>query len=180
MNEPDPELLARIARCDGAALGAFYDRHGGLALAVAARVLGDRAEAEDVVQEVFVRVWSEAARFDPARGTALSWLLSSTRNAAIDRLRRRGARERAVERAAGERDLVTPPPGVSTEDVDERVRAAVRALPEDQRRTIELAYFDGLTQTQLAARLEQPLGTIKSRIRLGMQKLRAALTGVDA
>lgn len=171
----DRELMTRIARREEGALAALYDRHAGSALAVAVRVLGDRAEGEDVVQETFIRVWEDAAAYDEGRGSVAAWLIGAVRNRAIDRLRRRGARERAAQRAADERPLVTGPAEV--DDSGERVRAALRDLPSDQRETIELAYFDGLTQTELARRLSQPLGTIKSRIRLGMKKLREALVG---
>lgn len=172
----DAELMARITRRDESALSALYDRYAGTALALAERVLGDRAEGEDVVQEVFVRVWEDAASYSEARGTVAAWLVSTVRNRSIDRLRRRGARERATIKASERLSPITGPAVV--DDTDARVRQALRDLPDDQRRTIELAYFDGLTQTELAAALGQPLGTIKSRIRLGMKKLRDALLGV--
>jgi RNA polymerase sigma-70 factor, ECF subfamily len=172
----DAELMARIARRDEGALSTLYDRYAGATLALAERVLGDRAEGEDVVQEVFVRVWEDPTRYSEARGSVAAFVLSAARNRAIDRLRRRGARERATERASERLAKVSLPEPV--DDTDKRVRRALDGLPEDQRRTIEMAYFDGLTQTELAQRLKQPLGTIKSRIRLGMGKLRDALLGV--
>jgi RNA polymerase sigma-70 factor (ECF subfamily) len=173
----DLELVSRVARRDESALGLLYDRYGSAALALAVRVLGDRAEGEDVVQEAFVRVWEDASGYREDRGSVAAWLVTSVRNRAIDRLRRRGARERATERAAAERPLATGPLELPDEDSAPRIRAALRELPPDQRETIELAYFQGLTQTELSARLGQPLGTIKSRIRLGMKKLREAMTG---
>lgn len=172
----DVELMARIARRDEAALSALYDRYAGTALALAERVLQDRAEGEDVVQEVFVRVWDDASRYSEARGSVAAWLVSTVRNRSIDRLRRRGARERATARAS--EGLSPVADAVLVDDTDLRVRQALRELPADQRQTIELAYFDGLSQTELAQKLGQPLGTIKSRIRLGMKKLRDALLGV--
>lgn len=155
----------------------LYDRYSGAALAAAARVLGDRAEAEDVLQEVFVRVWDRAAEFDTSRGSVAAWLMGSIRNAAIDRLRRKDAFHRALEGAAA-----LPRPDGDRHELPEdlrRVKAAVEGLPMEQRRPIELAYFEGLTQTEIAARLEQPLGTVKTRMRLGMQRLRAALAGFE-
>lgn len=168
--------MARIVRRDEQALSLLYDRYAGTALALAERVLGDRAAGEDVVQEAFVRVWEDAARYSEARGSVAAWLVSAVRNRAIDQVRRRGARERATA-AASER-LSPVAEAAIVDDTDQRVRQALKDLPEDQRRTIELAYFDGLTQTELSATLKQPLGTIKSRIRLGMKKLREALLGV--
>lgn len=173
----DQELLDRIAKRDEGALTKLYDRYSGAALAAAARVLGDRAEAEDVLQEVFVRVWDRAAEFDVARGSVAAWLMGSIRNASIDRLRRKDAFHRALEGAAA-----LPRPDGGPQELPEdlrRVKAAVEALSEEQRKPIELAYFEGLTQTQIAARLGQPLGTVKTRMRLGMQKLRAALAGFE-
>lgn len=173
----DQELLGRIAKRDEGALTKLYDRHSGAALAAAARVLGDRAEAEDVLQEVFVRVWDRAAEFDVARGSVAAWLMGSIRNASIDRLRRKDAFHRALEGAAA-----LPRPDGGPQELPEdlrRVKAAVEALSEEQRKPIELAYFEGLTQTEIAARLGQPLGTVKTRMRLGMQKLRAALAGFE-
>ena len=168
--------MARIARRDEQALSLLYDRYAGTALAVAERVLGDRAAGEDVVQEAFVRVWEDAPRYSEARGAVSAWLLSAVRNRAIDQVRRRGARERATLKASERLSPVSE--AAIVDDTDRRVRQALSDLPQDQRQTIELAYFDGLTQTELAATLKQPLGTIKSRIRLGMKKLRDALLGV--
>lgn len=166
----DPELVARVARGDREALAALWDRHAPQCLAIAARVLGDRAEGEDVLQEVFVRIWEEPDRYSPARGSVGAWLMSTVRSRAIDRLRRRGARERATERAgeAAPRFALAPGRPSST------VAMAVELLPGDQRQVIELAYFEGLTQTEIAERLALPLGTVKSRLRLGMGKLREA------
>lgn len=176
-NPTDPELLSRIARRDERALATLYDRYAGAALALAARILGDRAEGEDAVQEVLLKVWQRAAEYDTGRGSVAAWLMSSVRNAAIDRFRRRDALRRATEAAAAQ-----PRSGTDEREFPEdlkRVSAAVGQLPPDQRRAIELAYFEGLTQTEIAAKLGEPLGTVKTRMRLGMQKLRAALLGTE-
>lgn len=167
---PDPELMARIARGDTEALSALYDRHSPHCMALATRILGERAEGEDVLQEVFVRVWEEPERYSPARGSVGAWLVSTVRSRAIDRLRRRGARERAAERASDS----TPRFAVAPGRPSSTVAMAVQLLPVDQRQVIELAYFEGLTQTEIAERLGLPLGTVKSRLRLGMGKLREA------
>ena len=172
----DQALLERIAGRDAHALADLYDRFAPVALALASRVLGDRSEAEDVLQTVFTRVWQEAGRYDATKGSVATWLLSWIRNASIDRLRRREALQRAtlhsVDRA--------PAPGHDDAAVDvseekEKLARAVADLPPDQRQVIELAYFEGLSQTQIAQRLGEPLGTVKTRMRLGMNKLRQAL-----
>jgi RNA polymerase sigma-70 factor (ECF subfamily) len=169
----DEALLRRIAEKDEGALAALYDRYAAVSLAVAMKVVGDRAEAEDVLQNVYVRVWQDAGRFDPARGSVAAWLLSSIRNAAIDRTRRRDAYLRATK-AAPIRIADEPEPIELRED-QKRVVAALQQLPADQREAIELAYFKGLSQTEIAQKLGQPLGTVKTRMRLGMMKLREAL-----
>lgn len=173
----DRELVRRMARREEDALAALYDRYAPAALALAARVAGDRAEGEDVLQTVFVRLWQEAERYDETRGSVAAWIMSAVRNASIDRVRRRGAFERATEQAAF-RPAPEPSPSVPgvTED-HQRVRQAMESLPPDQREAIELAYFKGITQTQIAERLKQPLGTVKTRVRLGMLKLRQTLLG---
>lgn len=166
----DLELMGRIARRDVDALGALYDRHAAACLALSAQVLGDRAEGEDVLQEVFLRIWEEPERYSPARGSVDAWLIATVRSRAIDRLRRRIARVRAVERASDATPRFALAPGRTSSTVVQ----AVQQLPLDQREVIELAYFEGLTQTEIAARIGQPLGTVKSRVRLGMAKLRQA------
>jgi RNA polymerase sigma-70 factor (ECF subfamily) len=172
----DQALLERIAGRDAHALADLYDRYAPVALASAARILGDRSEAEDVLQIVFTRVWQEAGRYDPAKGSAASWLLSWVRNGAIDRLRRREALRRATIHSADQA------PAGHEDDINldasaerEKVARAVADLPADQRQVIEMAYFEGFSQTQIAQRLGEPLGTVKTRMRLGMNKLRQAL-----
>lgn len=180
LNDPkssDQALLERVAGKDSQALADLYDRYAPAALALAARILGDRSEAEDVLQVVFTKVWQEAARYDPAKGSATSWLLSWVRNGSIDRLRRREALQRATVQSV---DHAAADPGDGhghdhSAEERERLARAVAGLPADQRQVIELAYFEGLSQTQIAQRLGEPLGTVKTRVRLGMNKLRQAM-----
>ena len=180
----DVARVAGAARGNGAALAALYDRHARAVYSLALRVVADEADAEEVVQEVFDQAWRQASRYDPARGTVVAWLLNMARTRAIDRLRARRARpdraglesEHAVERTAG--DLAADPlDALDTARDAVRVRQALQQLPLIQRVAIELAYFEGLTQTEIAARLEEPLGTVKTRIRVALLKLRDALSG---
>jgi RNA polymerase sigma-70 factor (ECF subfamily) len=179
----DADRLARVADGDGTALAALYDRHVRTVYSMAMRVLRDEADAEDVVQEVFAQVWRQASRYDERRGTVVAWLLNMSRTRAIDRLRARRTRPQAVASARQEAmdDRIAPsvdPVDALTADRDAaRVRRALEQLPMLQRLALELAYFEGLTQSEIADRLEEPLGTVKTRIRLGLFKLRDALSG---
>ena len=174
--EADRALVARIERRDAGALGELYDRHASRLNGLACRILGDTGDAEEVLQDVFLYVWRAASTFDATRGSVLAWLLVATRSRAIDRLRSRhyGARgslrtlEDAPE-AASSQDLETDLAGRQWEAI---CRAAIGELPEDQRRALELAYFDGLTHKEIAKRTATPLGTVKTRVRLGLMKLR--------
>jgi RNA polymerase sigma-70 factor (ECF subfamily) len=186
-----PDDLARIRRVaegDGASLGVLYDRHARALFSLALRVLGDERDAEDVLQDVFAQAWRQASRYDPARGTVAAWLLTMARTRAIDRLRARRARPdtRTAPSMTEDPTLALPAPLVDPGDAlgaardAARVRAALQELPMLQRLAIELAYFEGLTQSEIAERLEQPLGTVKTRIRLGLLKLRETLSGSPA
>jgi RNA polymerase sigma-70 factor (ECF subfamily) len=172
-------LLERIARRDAPAIGDLYDRHHRLLFALILRIVKDRAEAEEVLQEAFVQVWTRADSYNVALGTPVGWLVRIARNRAIDRLRANTVRVRAVE-AASE---APPPKPASPEDrvaLSEQQRAVARALdalPPEQRELIEQAYFQGLTQSELAGRFGLPLGTVKTRIRTGMTTLRQQLQG---
>jgi RNA polymerase sigma-70 factor (ECF subfamily) len=177
----DQAALDRMARGDGDAVAELYDRHARPIYSLALRILGDAGEAEDVVQEVFSQAWRQAARYSASRGAVAAWLLTLTRSRAIDRLRAKRARPAGVgdERTVGQVVDAGPPADsqvLSSEQVS-RVRAALDELPLLQRAAIELAYFEGLTHAEIAARLEQPLGTVKTRIRLAMTKLRDVLAG---
>jgi RNA polymerase sigma-70 factor, ECF subfamily len=174
-DDPEAPLLARVARGDRAALRKLYDRLAGHALAVALRILGARSEAEEVVQEAFLEVWTRAGLFDPARGRGRTWVLSIARNRAIDRLRSRDAAGRAVEGARNEAQpeppAVTPLESAEQREARQRIQAALAALSPEQRRVLELGYFEGLSQSEMAEKLGEPLGTIKSRVRLALEKL---------
>lgn len=180
----DAALIERIRGGDRAAFLGFYDRYSPLMFSVAARVLGDRKEAEDVLQDVMLVIWNKSGEYDPLLGTLSSWAVALTRNKALDRLRARTRRLRLIEEAA----IQAEDPDVSAfpsanEIVHGRERAqllrdAMSALPADQRMAIELAFFTGLSQSDIARRLQQPLGTIKARIRRGMLRLREQLGGV--
>jgi RNA polymerase sigma-70 factor (ECF subfamily) len=178
---PDEQLMARLARRDIKAFEALYDRYGTLVYSTALRVVGDVQLAEDIAQEVFLRIWRRPDHYLPERGRFVTWLLSVARNGAVDQTRTRGRRRRH-ETAGDEsaRDLPADEgrdPALMAQLADERqkVRQALAGLPPEQRRVIETAYYGGYTQQEIATMLNQPLGTVKTRIRLGMQKLRVAL-----
>lgn len=180
---PPPDehaLIRRIASGDGEALTRLFDLHSSVALGLLVRILGDRAEAEEVLQEAFLQVWTQADRYDEARSTPRGWLLMLARSRALDRLRRREARRRREEESAEEEArFAVEPEGTGRLEAAERqsrVSSALGALSPEQRHCIELAFFEGLTHTQIAERLKAPLGTVKSRILLGMSKLRQALS----
>jgi RNA polymerase sigma-70 factor (ECF subfamily) len=180
----DDELMDRLAGRDLAAFEALYDRYGDLVYSVSLRVVGDTNVAEDVTQDVFVRVWRRPEQFDARRGKFVTWLLSVARNRSIDHRRSQARRLRHETLPSTEEDEDLLPsddarddPAAATVLSDEcaAVRAALEVLPAEQRLAIQLAYFGGLTQQEIANKLGQPLGTVKTRIRLGMQKMRGAL-----
>jgi RNA polymerase sigma-70 factor (ECF subfamily) len=178
--EIQAQLLRRVATRDREALAEFYDHVAAALFSTAVRILGDPQEAEEVIQDVFVQIWEKAPMFDLALGTPFHWAVSITRNRSIDRLRSRQRRARVIEEL---REEIAPeaeifessnPTALDTEEMSQ-VRNAVGTLPADQRQAIELAFFSGLTHAEIAGKLNEPLGTIKARIRRGMLKLRESL-----
>jgi RNA polymerase sigma-70 factor (ECF subfamily) len=185
-DDDDRSLLQRLVGGDERALGALYDRWSPAVHALALRIVADRDEAEDVVEETFWQAWRQAATYQAARGAVSTWLFTIARSRALDR--RRAISRRREEALGGlpaeEPRAPTPAadaPADSAHDPSEvaerrtRVEAALRELPAEQREAVELAYFDGLSQTEIAERTRQPLGTVKTRMRLAMQKLRERL-----
>jgi RNA polymerase sigma-70 factor, ECF subfamily len=173
------ELVARIARGDRQAFDHFYDAFASIAFGVIRRVLRDPGLAEEVLQEVFWQVWRDASRYDPARGRPEAWLLMRARSRAIDRLRSVRRTDKTFVTPVDEtlaRAPETDRPGAAVEEGDLIQRALVQ-LPDVQRRVIELAFFEGLTQSEIATRLAEPLGTVKTRARLGLERLRNLLGG---
>jgi RNA polymerase sigma-70 factor (ECF subfamily) len=183
----DAQLVTSIARYSEVALAEVYRRHGGAVYGLAKRVLQNATEAEDVTQEVFLRLWNQPDRFDPARGSLRSFLLAQTHGRAVDAVRSSSSRRLreardAMRTARGTYDLQHQAWDLAVAD---QVAQAMGTLPEEERRAIELAYFDGHTYREVATLLDQPEGTVKSRIRNGMRRMRVALTdagvrGVEA
>ena len=159
----------------------LYDRYAGLAYGVAMRVLGDGARAEDAVQDAFMKVWSRAASFDPEKGSLRAWLLTSVRNRCIDYLRGRGARERREEELSPDVDYAQAPSDPWHEVALSLERTAVRdamsSLPVEQRQVVDMAYFGGYSHTEIADMTRVPLGTVKGRMRLALEKMSSYLRG---
>jgi RNA polymerase sigma-70 factor (ECF subfamily) len=176
----DADLIRRIRAGDRPAFLEFYDRYATLLLSVAARVLGDRREAEDVLQDVCTQIWQQSSAYDPVRGALAGWAVTLTRHKAIDRIRASNRRRRLLDEIATSPDMAAATVSSANElllgtECATRVRTALETLPGEQREAIELAFFGGLSQSEVASRLQQPLGTIKARIRRGMLKLRELL-----
>ncbi len=174
-------LITRIAAGDRDAFSRFYDLLAPIAFGLIRRVLRDPEAAAEVLQEVFWQVWREAPQYDPQRGSPEAWLVMRAKTRAIDRLRSIRRRDRTFvapvdESVARSSDESAENPAVVAEDRS-LVQTALAQLPEPQRRVIELAFFDGLTQSEIATRLGEPLGTVKTRARLGLERLRSALRG---
>jgi RNA polymerase sigma-70 factor (ECF subfamily) len=176
----DAALVERVVRRDASALGELYDRHHRLLFSLILRVLRDRGEAEDVLQEVFVRVWERAETYAPPLGGPSAWLVRIARNRAIDRLRSRQVRahvSETIDSSPREARVAAPDPESMAQASESRraILAALDALPPEQRRLVDAAYFEGYTQAELAEKFGLPLGTVKTRIRTAMQALRALL-----
>lgn len=168
----DAELVARAAAGQADSMGELFDRHAGRMKSLALRILRLGDEAEDVVQEVFVQAWQQAHRFDAQRGNVLAWLSIMTRSRSLDRWRRRATRrESAVSEA---HELEAPRPADNMAE-GWAARTALGDLPEEQRQLLELAYWEGLSQSEIATRLGLPLGTVKTRMRIGLKTLREKL-----
>jgi RNA polymerase sigma-70 factor, ECF subfamily len=177
----DEELMRLVGRKDAAAFELFYDRHGAVAYSLAYRIVGDRAAAEDVTQEAFLSIWRSEAGYDPTRGSVRGWTLGIVRHRAIDALRRRAALPPAAFEHEME-SLLEEPAAIRTEaevlrrESARELRGALGELPTEQSEVIELAYFGGFSQSEIAEMLAIPLGTVKGRMRLGLEKGRMALT----
>ena len=181
----EPELIIRVGKGDQRAFESLYDRSSSLLFSLAVRVLGDREEATDLLQEVYLEVWRKGVRYDPSRGAPIGWLITLTRSRAIDRLRSRASRGQgrtdSIERA-GAAELPdgkgSPFEAAADRELRQIVTAALASLPRAQQQAVELAYYEGLSHTEIAERLNEPVGTIKTRIKLGMTKLKTALSAV--
>lgn len=175
----DEQLMQALTRGESWAMTALYDRYGRLVFSLALKILNDRSAAEEAVQEVFVKVWHRANNYDAARGKFSSWLTGIAHNQAIDELRRRRVRPSASDDEDAMADVAADGPApidVAMQSMERRrILDALSAIPTEQRRCIEMAYFEGYTQQEIADRLNEPLGTVKTRMRLGMQKLRTLL-----
>ena len=180
MEELQAELLRRIAAQDRDALSEFYDQTARPLFSIACRMLGNVADAEEVIQDVFVQIWTKAGKFDAKKGQPFHWVLALTRNRCIDGLRARQRRSRIMVDMSGELELeqaveLAPVDAPLMEHDNAVIQSVVNNLPKDQRQAIEMAFFGGLTHQEIAESLNEPLGTIKARIRRGMLKLREAL-----
>jgi RNA polymerase sigma-70 factor (ECF subfamily) len=174
MRDPsDEQAVRRVAAGEDTALRELYDRYAGLVNGIARRVLGDATEAEDVVQTVFVQLWQQAGRYSPDRGSVPAWIGTMARTRAVDALRKHISRRESPEH------IVPDGPAVTMIADLLAVREAVHNLPESQRQALELAFYEGLTQTEIAERLHRPLGTIKTRTRSALRHLRATLTPLE-
>lgn len=186
----DQQLVARLVERDPNALTAIYDRYIRPIYSLAIKMMGRRERAEEVVQEVFIKLWRKPYSYDPQRGAFINWILGVTHNQAIDELQRERNHERTVSHAlpvAGEEEQSIDVPDLSADPAEaawfsvrmDIVREALQRLPVAQRQVVELAYFSGLTQAEIAVRLTEPLGTIKTRTRLALQKLKVILEEED-
>ena len=176
----DIGLIARIVARDSTAVGELYDRHSRLLYGLILRILKERGEAEEMLQEVFVQVWTRADTYNVQLGTPIAWMVRIARNRAIDRLRANTVRTRTAETAPLPPPVESPEARAVMSEQERAVARALQALPPDQRQLIEQAYFVGLTQSELATRFGLPLGTVKTRVRTGMMTLKRDLQHIMA
>ncbi|MSO41133.1 MAG: sigma-70 family RNA polymerase sigma factor [Solirubrobacterales bacterium] len=176
----DEDLMTLVGSKDQRAFAVFYDRHGGAAFSLAYRIVGDRQAAEDVSQEAFLSIWRSGTRYDRARGSVRAWTLGIVRNRAIDFLRRKSGKAPRLE--FDDDELLERRPSEDFTDVEalrretaREVRGALSTLPDDQSKVIKLAFFGGFTHSEIAKMVGEPLGTVKGRMRLGMEKIRGVL-----
>jgi RNA polymerase sigma-70 factor, ECF subfamily len=178
-NLADEEVMQLVADGNPRAFELIYDRHGGAAFSLAYRMLGNRVTAEDTTQEAFLSIWRSRVRYDRSRGSVRTWVLGIVHHRAIDALRRGGVHDRRQEPIEGAEERFEAPERTEVEvarrDEAAGVRRALDTLPDDQRRTIELAYFGGFSHSEIAELLDEPVGTVKGRMRLGLDKLRRRL-----
>lgn len=178
VEQEDRDLIRRMASKDADALDAFYERYNRLAFSLVLRVLGNRADAEDVLVDVFWQVWQQSSRYDASRGKPIAWLLTIARTRAIDSLRSSNRQQVKSEQFEFEKPAApsaSEPDSFVLSDMRRAVREALQSLSEQQRVPLEMAYFQGMSHTEIASALGQPLGTVKDRIRTGMMHLRKAL-----
>ena len=175
----DEDLMQLVQRGEARAFEVLYDRHSGVAFSLAYRMCGSRAAAEDVVQEAFLAMWRSGARYDRTRGSVRTWALGIVHNRAIDSLRRSTVHDRRRASDEGIEERFEAPERTEVEaarrDEAQSVRAVIEELPEEQGRVIQLAYYGGFTHSEIAEMLETPIGTIKGRMRLGLEKMRSRL-----
>jgi len=179
-NLADEEAMQLVGDGNPRAFELIYDRHGGAAFSLAYRMVGKRVAAEDIIQEAFLSIWRSRMRYDQSRGSVRTWVLGIVHNRAIDALRRGASHERRRETLDGVEERFEAPVRTDVEaarrEEARSVRTALDTLPDEQRRTIELAYFGGFSHSQIAELLDEPIGTVKGRMRLGLDKLRRQLS----
>jgi RNA polymerase sigma-70 factor (ECF subfamily) len=182
-NLADEEVMQLVQGGDPHAFEVIYDRHGGAAFSLAYRIVGHRSGAEDVTQEAFISIWRSRLRYEPTRGSVRTWVLGIVHNRAIDGLRRNTVHERRRASMEGIEERREAPERTDVEaarrEEARTVRDAIETLPGDQRRTIELAYFGGFSHSEIAELMEMPIGTVKGRMRLALEKLRRQLGGLE-
>lgn len=174
--ESDWSLLERVVRKEESALAALYDRYSGLVFAEAMRILRDNGAAEEILQDIFYQVWRTAEKFDPARGSLPGWLMVVTRNRSISRLRRSSRNDEELDQNAVSVSINLENAASQKQMID-RLKSVMSGMPDSQRQAIELAFFEGLTHSEIAAKTGEPLGTIKTRIRSALEVLRRSVTG---